>query len=157
MNSSLQNKRVKVFVPLMIAVICSVHGYAQQFNGDQLQVSEKVTALFTAISDYDTAAIRSYCSDDIVLLENGIIWNLDSLLLKVNEKKAMKLKRINTLDFISIDIRGNSAWVVYRNRADVTVNERSAFIIWMESVVLVKEEHQWKIKLLHSTMKERGG
>jgi hypothetical protein len=108
--------------------------------------------MFQALSDRDTDKLKSYCTSDIVVLENGIVWNLDTLTQKNNlNKAATDFKRINTIDLIDTKVRNNMAWTIYNNQAEVTKNGQHSLIKWLETAVLIKEGKIWKIEVLNST------
>jgi len=121
------------------------------------QVQQVVTDLFQALSDRDFDRLKSYCTTDISVLENGITWNLDTLEQKIKSTIAIPdFKRVNMIGFLDTRLKGKTAWVSYNNRADVTRNGQTGYVQWLESVVLVKEGKGWKIQLLHSTLIKRG-
>ena len=121
----------------------------------QKQVQKVVTGLFEALSNRDTTEIKSYCSKDILLFENGATWNLDTLILKVAQNTAPDFKRINTIDFINTVVSQNTAWTTYNNLAEITRNGQHNNVKWLETIILIKEDKVWRIKVLHSTLIKR--
>lgn len=111
--------------------------------------------MFEALSNRDTNEIRTHCTKDILLFENGAIWNLDTLILKTVQNTSADFKRINTIDFINTVVDKNTAWTTYNNQAEITRNGQHVFVKWLETVILVKENKAWKIKVLHSTLIKR--
>ena len=127
-----------------------------QVKTDQQVVQQTVVQLFEVLSNRDSVALKSYCSPDIVLFENGATWNLDTLILKgIKFNKASDFKRINTIDFIHTEISGNAAWTTYNNKAEIIANGKQYIIQWLETVVLIRQQKNWRIKLLHSTLIKR--
>ncbi|MGB8192659.1 MAG: nuclear transport factor 2 family protein, partial [Chitinophagaceae bacterium] len=118
---------------------------------EQVKANEAVVKLFDGIAQLDIPKIKVYCTNDLMILENGVMWNIDSLANAFKRLKNVTFKRINKIDFISTEVRGTTAWVAYYNTADVTVNGQQRTVDWLESAVLVKEANNWKVKLLHST------
>ena len=94
---------------------------------------------------------KKYCTIDFLLLEDGDVWNMDTLANKLSPFKAVSFSRTNHLDFIRTQVKGNIAWVAYSNSADMVINGQKMNVQWLESAVLVKEGNEWKIQLLHST------
>ena len=145
---------------LLIAAACFIIINAleaqEKLTESQLAVQNSVIKLFDALSNRDSNSLKTYCTDDILLFENGAIWNLDTLI-----KKAIKLnqsadfKRVNTIDFIHTKVDKEVAWATYHNQADISGNSRHRSVKWMETVILVKEGSIWKIKVLHSTLIKR--
>ena len=144
----------KPFLSLLFFVVTATCLKAQihSNNGEQTKVNQTVTKLFDGIAALDTKMIKQYSTKDFLLLENGAVWNIDTLVSKLNQLKAVSFSRTNHLDFIKTEVKANSAWVAYNNAADMTVNGQKMSVQWLESAFLVKEGKDWKIRLLHSTM-----
>jgi hypothetical protein len=122
----------------------------------QKAAQQTVTNMFAELAELDSVNIRNYCTADIVLYENGQIWNLDTLIRKgIRPNIGTGFKRSNKFDFINTTIRENTAWVTYNLYSDMQKGERKTSVHWMETVILVKEKKQWKIKVLHSTLIKR--
>jgi Domain of unknown function (DUF4440) len=116
-----------------------------------------VTEMFQALADRDFDKLKANCTSDIIVLENGVVWNLDTLQEKINLSKAIPdFNRVNTIEFTDTRIKGKTAWVSYYNRADYIRNGKKSYVQWLESVVLVKEERKWRVQMLHSTVVKRG-
>jgi hypothetical protein len=69
----------------------------------------------------------------------------------VTLNQATDFKRINTIDFIKTTVNENTAWTTYNNQAEITSNSKHRVAKWVETVVLVRDKKNWKVKLLHST------
>ncbi len=123
---------------------------------DQQKVQHTVVGMFQAMAERDSSKTKSYCTADIMILENGIAWNLDTLVLKISQPVAPDFKRINTIDFIATTVNENVAWTTYNNQADVTRNGKHVNIKWLETAILIKQDKIWRIKVLHSTLIKRG-
>ena len=127
-----------------------------QLSKNQQAVQQTVVKMFEALSNRDSAGLKFYCAQDILLFENGQVWNIDTLIAKgVVLNTAADFKRTNSFDFINTETNDNIAWVSYTLRSETIKNGKQGFAQWMETVVLVKEKNQWKIKLLHSTLINR--
>jgi hypothetical protein len=127
----------------------------EKADPSQQTVQSIIRGVFQAISSFDMESVRSYCKPDIKILENGKIWNLDSLALRVNQAKAAgNLKRVNKIDFWDTRINGNVAWTYYNNEALFTSGDKTFSVEWLESAVLVRAKGEWKIAFLHSTTLE---
>jgi len=145
---------------LFVAVISFVSVYNVRAQGKlaekQKLIQKVIIDLFQAFSDRDTDKLKSICTPDIIVLENGIIWNLDTLTQKNDQNKSITdFNRINTIDFIDTKVRNNMAWTTYNNQAEVTKNGQHILIKWLETAVLIKEGKIWKIEVLHSTLIKR--
>ncbi len=106
------------------------------------------------LSDYDSTQIETYLAQDFILLEHGEVWNNDTIQYYItkalqNENKAT---RTNRFEFIKMEKSGNMIWAAYDNWAIWTKDgEVVNKMHWLESVVAVKEEDVWKLKMMHST------
>ena len=110
-----------------------------------------ISRFFDGISEIHEEKLRATVTEDFILLENGHLWNMDTLVTKVKNPKNPGIRRVNKFEFIKTEREGNTAWVSYHNTADFSLNEKQQTVKWLESAVLRKEKGKWKIKLLHST------
>jgi hypothetical protein len=124
---------------------------AKAQNTEQMKVNQSLIKLFDGLAALDMKVIKEFSTKDLMILESGVVWNLDTIAHKVDNLKAVSFSRTNHLDFIKTEIKGNTAWSVYNNSADMIINGLEVHAKWLESAVLVKEGKEWKIKLLHST------
>jgi len=130
-------------------VFLSISALAQ--NEEQAGVNQSLTKFFDALGALDMNGIKELSTKDLTILESGAIWNLDTLFRKVDQLKAVNFSRTNHLDFVQTEMKGNIAWSVYYNSADMIIDGVEVHRKWLESAVLVKERKIWKVKLLHST------
>jgi hypothetical protein len=149
-------KSLLLFV-LLAGIFLTTNGQ-EKANPAQQTVQSIVRGVFEALATLNMESVQSYCKPDIKILENGKVWNLDSLALRVNAAKAAgNQKRINKIEFLDTRVNGNVAWTYYNNEAINTSGDRTFSIKWLESAVLVREKGEWKIALLHSTTLEHKG
>lgn len=126
-------------------------------SSKELKVQETVITLFKSLADRDFEQMKENCTVDFIVLENGVIWNLDTLQEKINLNKSIPdFNRVNTIEFTDTRIKGKTAWVSYHNRADYIRNGKKSYVQWLESAVLVKSGRKWMLQLLHSTVVKRG-
>jgi hypothetical protein len=146
----------KLLCAAVISLV-SVYGLRAQIKSTEKEAVQKVIVdVFQALADRDTGQLKSNCTAGFLLLENGLIWNVDSLSQRIDQNKAITdFKRINTFDFIATKVRNNTAWTTYSNQAEVTKNGQHSLIKWLETAVLIKEGKAWKIEVLHSTLIKR--
>jgi hypothetical protein len=145
---------MKKIIILLIATVLTRQLYAQgQLTRNQQAVQQAVLKLFDALSNRDSVNLKLFCADDITLYEYGQVWNLDTLINKaIRLNTASDFKRINTIDFINTTISKKAAWTTYHNQADINRDGKQTTVKWIETVVLVKQQKRWKIKVLHSTL-----
>ncbi len=123
---------------------------------NQQAVQQAVIKLFDALSNRDSVSLKNYSTADITLYEYGQVWNIDTLILKaITLNEAADFKRINSFDFISTTSDKTTAWVTYRLQSVITRDGKQSTVQWLETVILVKDKKQWKVKHLHSTLIKR--
>lgn len=136
----------------MLLFITSSYLNAQtQKIDEQKKINEIMTKFFDGIAELDFTKMKQYATKDVIVLESGAVWSMDSLTKFLAPLKSMNFKRTNELRFIQTEVKGNTAWVIYNNTANMTINGQQRNINWLESALLLKEDNVWKIKLLHST------
>ena len=142
---------------LIIALALSGFLQAQiAFSKEQKNTQETIIKMFEALSIRDSVKLKSYCTPDITLYEYGQVWNLDTLIRKtIVLNTAADFKRTNTFEFINTDIDKTKAWATYRLNSVIYNNGKESTVQWLETVVLSKQNGQWKMKHLHSTLLKR--
>jgi hypothetical protein len=118
---------------------------------DKTVIEASVAGFFNGLSLIDADTLKFYSTADFLLLEDGQVWNLDTLVNKIMPRKSMNIKRVNAFQFISTEQEGSMAWVSYYNTAEFSRDEKKQTVRWLESAVLKKERGKWRIKMLHST------
>ena len=142
-------KRIIISAFVLCTTILSV--YAQDNNKQQTEVKKVLNNLFDGLSALDMTKIKQNCTNDMLVLESGLVWNLDTLANKLSNLNP-KMIRVNELKFIRVQVNEKTAWVSYRNTAHFTLNDKKFDINWLESAVLVKQDDKWLVSLLHSTV-----
>jgi ketosteroid isomerase-like protein len=144
-------KRILLIITVSL-ISGSVAKSQEKLSDEQKVVQQTVIKMFDALSNRDSVAIKNYCAADVQLFEYGMTWNLDTLISKaVTLNQSPDFKRVNTIDFISTTVEKGVAWTTYNNQAEITQNGKHRSIKWIETVILVRESDEWKIKVLHST------
>lgn len=124
---------------------------AQDNNTQQTEVKKALNNVFDGLSEFNMDKIKQNCTKDMIVLESGLIWNLDTIANKIS-KMDPKMTRTNELTFISVQVNGQTAWVSYHNTAHFTIDDKKRDVNWLESAVLVKRDDKWLVSLLHSTV-----
>lgn len=141
---------------LFIALLFSATANAQTANKEQSTIQQTIENMFAALTNADTAALKTFVPTNVHFYEYGQVWTIDTLIQKIMlASKATDYKRSNIFDFVNTTINGNTAWATYYLQSEITRNGKQELVKWMETVVLVKLKNQWKIKLLHSTLIKR--
>ena len=140
---------MKQIIFLLILVTCfTISSYAQQ---DKDSIENAISRFFDGISAINPGILKDYSTNDFLLLEDGEVWTVDTLINKLSTRRNANLVRINQFRFIKTEQEGNIAWVSYYNTAVFKLNDKQQTVRWLESAVLVKDKARWKIKLMHST------
>lgn len=146
---------------LFIMLVCFANfGFSQSAN--EAEFKRIVENSFQEIwSNMDESKISKYYTEDFLLLEDGEIWNKDSVKIAIKdiksrfespENKAHKFERINKFEYIKSYSDSNSGWIAYHNYADILMNGNSiAKIHWIETAIFIKEKNGWRMNALHST------
>ena len=124
-------------------------------SAEALPVQQAIIGVFDGFSALSLAKIMRHCTPDVIILEDGVVWNADSIATAFKRMEGVDFKRVNSFQFLQTEVRGNTAWTSYHNQADVQVDGKARQVRWLESAVLVKESGGWKVKMLHSTVIER--
>ena len=142
---------------LLIAFSISAMLMAQeQLSISQLAVQQTIIKMFDALSNRDSVSLKNYSAADISLYEYGQVWNMDTVILKaITQNQAADFKRTNSFEFINTNVDNTTAWVTYRLQSVIIRDGKQTTVQWLETVVLVKERKQWKVKHLHSTLIKR--
>ena len=138
------------YLLLFIHLTAGVH--AQTTTKEQQAVQHTVENMFKFLGEADTVAIRKYVADNVRFYEYGQVWNLDTIIGKVNQsQKIADFKRADRFEFVNTTILQNTAWVTYYLHSTFTRNGKEEIAKWMETVILVSDKKNWRISVLHST------
>jgi len=105
-------------------------------------------------SNLDSTKIRDYYTEDFLLLENGLIWNNDSIVdyQRKSLPNPQRAVRLNNFEFISTKVYEESVWMAYHNTATFWQGEEQVGeAYWLESAVAVPTKEGWRLEMLHST------
>ena len=104
----------------------------------------------------DSTKILDYHTEDFIILEHGEVWDNDRIKQFMENQLANenRAKRINIMDYISIDKYGQSMQIAYHNKAEFYVQDSLVWTGgWLESAVAVNTSEGWRLKMMHSTRK----
>ncbi|MBK6935753.1 MAG: DUF4440 domain-containing protein [Chitinophagaceae bacterium] len=122
---------------------------------DKTSIKKLIIESFDEIwSKLNSKNINNYYTENFLLLENGEVWNNDSITNYLDNAILRKPnpKRMNTIEIIEIKIANRTAWIAYQNYATFSVDNkiiRKAH--WLESATAILTENGWKLDMLHST------
>ncbi|RXK46551.1 nuclear transport factor 2 family protein [Aquirufa rosea] len=142
---------MKIKYILFSFIFCLLTHFNSLGQSSPESLQKPIIQFFEGFSQLSEKLIRENTTEDFVLLEDGMLWNNDTLATKIKGAKSMNFERKNTFKFIHSEERGDTAWLTYWNQADITVGGKNRVIRWLESAVLVRQADRWKIRMLHST------
>ena len=122
---------------------------------DESRIKELIIESFDEIwSKLNSTNIDKYYTVDFLLLENGELWNNDSVSMYLDNAALKKLipNRVNSIEFIEVKILKGMAWVAYKNQAIFSLeNKIIRKAQWLESATAILTQNGWKLDMLHST------
>jgi hypothetical protein len=141
---------------LLILLFLTTASFAQvSTEADEKRIQNLVLESFDQIwSELDSKSIDKYYTNDFLLLENGEVWNNDSIARYLDKALLRKPKpiRVNKIDIIDIKVTNKTAWIAYHNYATFTIdNTITRRAHWLESATAILTEKGWKLDMLHST------
>ena len=128
---------------------------AQQVtSNDEEKIKNVIIQLFDGFAQLDYTKITKQTTSDFMLLENGAIWNNDTIVKKITftKNKYESFSRVNRIEFIRTEIRGNTAWTCFYNEANFRMDSTTRSVRWLESAILIKQKKEWKVQQFHSTV-----
>lgn len=143
---------------LILTLLSTAIGFSQKnTDKDKALIEEVIVKSFDEIwSNMDSKLIEKFYTKDFILLENGEIWNNDSIVSNFEKARLQEKtlpKRINKIDFVEVKISNGMAWVAYHNQGTWSLeNKFLEKANWLESAVLIYKDKSWKIQMLHSTI-----
>ena len=140
----------------MLTLIISVNAWAEAIN--EQEVIAKVNQFFELldIEVYQKEKVLTILTDDFQIFEMGKSWDMNEFdeFLQEASKTTLTTDWVLTNFVVSID--ENSAHVSYVNDGLFkTIDNESVISNWLESVYLVKEKEELKLKFLQSDLVSR--
>jgi hypothetical protein len=139
---------------LFVTLVLTGTLQAQKPGATAAKPQDAITYFFDALSALDDSSMTHYITADFLLLEDGAVWNADSLAANMAPFKGSNFTRNNSFRYIRTEQKGRDAVLVYHNRADITFNGRPVVVEWLESAHLVRQGKGWRIKMMHSTKRK---
>lgn len=122
---------------------------------DKTLIEKLVIESFDGIwSELNSGNIHKYYTNDFLLLENGEVWNNDSIASYLDKAILRKPipKRVNTIEIIEVKVANGRAWVAYHNYATISIDGKiTRKAHWLESANAVLTGEGWKLEMMHST------
>jgi len=146
---------MKRFNAIILMILLTSISYGQSsIETDKYYIKNLIIESFDKIwSEMNSKNIDNYYTKDFLLLENGEVWNNDSISTYLNNailKKPIP-KRVNEIEFIKVKVLDGMAWVTYKNKATFSFENKIFSKHWLESATAVLTENGWKLEMLHSS------
>lgn len=132
-----------IFVTLWI-VGCSPKQYEKE---DPKVVEQTLRDYYKAISDREFEKLESLSTKDLVIYEDGLIWNNDSVAKAFNGVNKISFQLVN----LDVKVDCNSARARYMTLAKFEFPDTTFLPKFTESATFIKEKGNWKIEFIHSS------
>lgn len=147
---------MRKLISVLVLVFFTTLSFGQVSNEtDKKLIKNLVTESFDEIwSKLNSKYIDKYYTKDFLLLENGEVWNNDSISKYLDKAILEKPNptRINTIEIIEIKVANKLAWVAYHNYATFSIDGKIVYKAhWLESATAILTDKGWKLEMLHST------
>ena len=120
-------------------------------TNDEVQVTEAVRSMFTALSAEDIPKLRAVIAPDFYAFEARGRITGDALIDLMKKAHAAGKVYVWTVNEPEVHIDGTMAWITYVNRGSIKDASETKNVSWLESAVLRKEKDNWRIQFFHST------
>jgi len=105
---------------------------------------------------YKKENISQILTDDFQIFEMGKPWDMDEFDVFINDASKTTISTYWTLSDYKVSIDDNSAHISYVNNGVFsTTNNETIYPYWLESVYMVVENDQLKLKFLQSDLINR--
>ena len=140
----------------MLTLIISVNAWTEKINEQEVIAKVKQFFELLDIEVYQKEKVLTILTDDFQIFEMGKAWDMNEFdeFLQEASKTTLTTDWVLTNFVVSID--ENSAHVSYVNDGLFkTIDNESVISNWLESVYLVKEKEELKLKFLQSDLVSR--
>jgi ketosteroid isomerase-like protein len=147
---------MKILKSILVLCLISFNSFSQKQSQDSLAIRAVLVDFFEVFTNPDMKHYDRNCAPEFALLENGEVWARPEIEKYVNNvlSKPKEWTRTNEFNFLQCNIKGDFAWVNYKNTATIkgntTAPERK--INWLESIILEKRKGKWILLQMHSTV-----
>jgi hypothetical protein len=121
-------------------------------NPDAADVVAVIERIFAALGEDDEARLSALLCDEFHAFENGVRMSRRELLAAMSRYHSQGRRYRWSVTSPQIEIQADLAAVVYVNQGSIT--EAGADPVptsWLETVLLRRQESQWRVAFLHST------
>ena len=145
----------KLNIILLLICFMSISFGQSSIKTHESQIKQLIIQSFDEIwSELNSKNIDKYYTKEFLLLENGKVWNNDSITNYLDNAALKKPipDRVNSIEFIEVKIVNGMAWVAYKNEAVFSIDNKIVREAqWLESATAILTEEGWRLEMLHST------
>lgn len=139
-----------VFILCLSAISCNSK---REGNVAKAELTELVTVYYNALAEKNEQKLKEITAENFVLFDNGQIYNNESSLKMVRELPPFKASF--KLDSANSHIGKNDASMYYLREASFTMADSTYPVVkFLESATFLKVEDKWKIRFIHSTLRQ---
>jgi hypothetical protein len=120
-------------------------------TADQAQIVDTVSTIFTAALTDDVAKFDSVIASDFYIYDGGARFNGDSIMAFIKAQHLAGKRYEWNVTEPDVHISGETAWIAYVNKGNITDASGTVNQNWLESAFLQKQAGVWKIVFMHST------
>jgi len=106
---------------------------------------------FDAMGARNWEAVKENATSNMRLVEDGLIWNNDSLITSISENWS-KYEINYDITVLETEVEKNCARIIYRNHGNAIYRTDIIHINWIETASLIKQNGMWKIAMIHSSV-----
>ena len=147
---------MKQLIITLLALIFSFGTWAKSIT--QEEAISKLNQFFELLDleVYEKEKVSTVITDDFLIFEMGKAWNMDEFDEFIQEASNTTISTDWVLSNYEVSIDDNSAHISYVNDGVFKTTDNELVISnWLESVYLVKEDGELKLKFLQSDLVNR--
>src|SRR5580658_1477401 len=144
--------RSHLFAAVLLAAACSGQAALAGTCAPQgADPAETVRQLYAAVTRGDSAAVSSLFAPGFYAFDHGQRMSGADLASQVDEIRKRRIPYIWTVEDADAHVACDTAWVTYTNRHVPLPGASVPPKAYLESVVLVWLDGDWKLRFFHST------
>ncbi len=119
-------------------------------DADKAEAVAAIDGFYIAMSAFDFEAVKTYCTDDFSVIDDGKMYNnLDECLELIKTYEGATFEFDFKVQKAVLDVK--SAFMIVKFNAVITINDEQQVVEAIENYSLAKENGKWLIRFIHST------
>jgi hypothetical protein len=151
MSSQLPIALAVTFALIFSPNVSTVRAQQKSLTSDQRQVVDTVSTIFTAARSDDVAKFDSVIAPGFYIFDGGARFNGDTIMALIKAQHVAGKRYEWNVTEPDVHINGNTAWIAYVNKGNISDASGTVNQNWLESAFLEKQAGSWKIVFMHST------